>query len=435
MRGLSEESGRADSKDGAFETAGVEAEGAVYGRAVDADDLGVEAVVARIGGVPIDATESFVGRPGALGMKLRKDPRRGAIDFDFSGNEHVGSLNVEALIADGGDGERAVGDEVVEQAVVAFTLQPETFVFDSTVGGEKLVGCVEDGDAWSEGAGLEEKKAIAEANAGVIGEGGTGGVEAIFATMDVAYAESGRQLFVVFVVAKGTTRAELAGGGHPDESNAGGEVAGELDGLDAELAEIVADHEFVVELCAAEFAFGKSALGEEGAEEFVGHDAIVGSPVGMGALHGDGAGEAVPASAEEEMFVHGVVESADDGNLRGVVYGPEGDVVIELGIVEEAGEVGHDAMKLEILTREDGLRVAEVVDEGLVGGHLVEIASDEVAADVKFGALGFVDVKALARLVEIPGRFFFELCWRGRGIFFVVVLLLLLGLRRFLFRG
>src|SRR5437868_1040834 len=102
-------------------------------------------------------------------MKLREDPRRGSVQLNLFRPDHIGGLDVKPLVTHGGNGERAIGDEIVEKTKISFALQPKTFVFNASIGSEKLIGRLLHRDVWCQRAGAKEQQAVTQADRGVVG--------------------------------------------------------------------------------------------------------------------------------------------------------------------------------------------------------------------------------------------------------------------------
>lgn len=115
-----------------------------------------------------------------------------------------------------------------------------------------------------------------------------------------------------------------------------------------------------------------------GAEEFVRHDQIVPQPVRVRVTERAGAGHPVDAEAEIERRTGTVPQHAGDGHVA------------------------------------DGALAPEVIDEGLIGGQLIQVAKQPIRADPEIAALGLRHLEALAGLEGGPPLRFVGRLRRGR---------------------
>ncbi len=141
---------------------------------------------------------------------------------------------------------------------------------------------------------------------------------------------------------------------------------------------------------------------EEGPEELVGHHPVVAEPVGVRAVERARPRVPVDAGVEAELPAELVAQVREDGVLVGRVDGPEDDGVPELRKAEPAVEKHQDAVGEDVVACVDGVLPPEVIREGLLGGHLVHVSAQGVAADLHLPEVGPADEEALARRELAP---------------------------------
>lgn len=100
-----------------------------------------------------------------------EDVGGGTVKFELLLNNHMGELDVETCIADGGHGQWAGRLEVIEPTTVALALEPEAVIFHSSGVSEEFVVHIGHGDAVGEGVGIEYVEAVADSQGGVGGWG------------------------------------------------------------------------------------------------------------------------------------------------------------------------------------------------------------------------------------------------------------------------
>ena len=121
----------------------------------------------------------------------------------------------------------------------------------------------------------------------------------------------------------------------------------------------------------------------------------------MRALERARPGVPVEAGVEAELPAELVAEVAEDGVLVGVEHGPEGDRVDQLRVAEPPLEEDHDPVRVDVVAAVDRALVPEVIGEGLLAGHLVDVAHQRVAADRQLAGAAPPDEEAVAG-VELP---------------------------------
>ena len=76
-----------------------------------------------------------------------------------------------------------------------------------------------------------------------------------------------------------------------------------------------------------------------------------------------------------------VTEVGKQGILIGSINGPPDDVVNHFWIADPAIKENHDTVRVDIMTRVDGVLISQVVGKGLIIRHLVQVAQQCVSTE------------------------------------------------------
>src|SRR5579883_1478452 len=146
---------------------------------------------------------------------------------------------------------------------------------------------------------------------------------------------------MVFPISIAALWTELFGRRHPPHGSATGKTARQLRGGDAKPAQIVSNHAEIPE-ARNDFSAGPDAVCKKWPEEFVGHDAIIGQPIGVRTDEGSRARQTIEAAIKAELLAELVARHCKKVLLVRGVHRPENNGVNELGTAYPAFEKHHD---------------------------------------------------------------------------------------------